>query len=293
MAYASDLFESSRLRAAVATTALLLAGAANAALPPGYVEAQVGAVLTTSNTDFSVTATIGDFTAIASRVDANAYGTSVNSFNDFIHGGVIARAVTVTYFSVAGLVGVVPLTFNWEYSGARIWNVDAASFSVMLTARLSGPGFIDSIRWGISYVDGPPAWGDFAGNLAHEFVPESIGNLGVTFDHVLPVGQWNGQGARMASSTWLAAANGEVAEYVLFAVSSLAGDLVADYRIRLASVTVADASQLLPGAHLQLGNGSQIAITAVVPEPHTWALMMGGLVAVSLLIRRRTPLTTT
>ena len=65
-------------------------------------------------------------------------------------------ASTSSNFSVVGLIGVAPLSFNWAYSGTRTWNVDNASFNVTLNAGLSGAGFIDNVGWGIRYVD-PPA----------------------------------------------------------------------------------------------------------------------------------------
>ncbi|OYU41958.1 MAG: hypothetical protein CFE44_26785, partial [Burkholderiales bacterium PBB4] len=55
--------------------------------------------------------------------------------------------------------------------------------------------------------------------------------------------------------------------------------MVASYGLQLAAVTVQSASQLAPGAHLQLDNGSQIAITAV-PEPETAAMLLAGLALV-------------
>lgn len=266
------------LRRGVAVALWSLAGVASAA--PG-VSADAAAASSSSATAFSVSASDGAYSATSSRTAGHVAGTSANAFVNLTTSSIAGAS---SDFTVVGLVGTVPLTFNWEFSGHRAWNVDSASFQAGLTATLIAPGFIDNVGWGVSFVDGPVNQGDFAGILSNTF---SQSTAGLNFANVLPPGSWDGEGSRRASTTMSLATTGSSGSFGLQSSIGLSGDITASFSLSLVSVNVANAGQMALGAHLLLDNGSQVAITTAVPEPQHWAMLAAGLLVMTLLLARR------
>lgn len=264
------------LLAGLTAFALGWAGAAQAA---GSVEAIAGPD-TDINSGPGAFASFGSSTATTTRSTTQAAGSIANAFTDL---RTPVRSFARSDFTIVGLNGTVPLTFNWQFVGGRSWNANNASFGATLSVGVSAPGFIDTFGWGISYVDGPPALGDFAGILSSTFTVSAAGS---GFVNALPAGGWDGRGTRSGAITLTSAGSGLNGSFSLLTEFGFAGQVTANYSTRLVSVTVANASQIAPGAHLLLDDGSRVAITAV-PEPETWAMLIAGLALVSLRGRRR------
>ena len=267
---------------------ILAAGVGVLAVPAraaGRVEAIAGPVSDVQDGPAAVSATavFAGLAAQAQRVDISTQGNAAGGF--FTGPNQPVRAYTASEFTVHGLDTATALTFYWRFEAARSWDINNAAYSVTMTASLTAPGFIDNLGWGISYVDGPPALGDFAGVLSNPF-GTSMAGLG--FSNVLPVGIWDGQGTRDASTTMDGAITGGTGSFALLLQSGIAGDVLSQHRLRLSGLTVADSTALAPlGAHLLLDDGSRIAITAAVPEPQAWALLAAGLGLLALRLRRR------
>lgn len=264
---------------------LLALTTGSSACAAGLVHAVAGAASDIKNGPLANSASADDGLrfAITTRISTSVLGSVANNFTDQ---STPMQSRASSDFTVVGLVGTVPLTFHWGFSGSRTWDVNNASFGGSLNAGLDGPGFITNVDWGISYVDAPANQGDFAGILTNSFSSNSAGaNFAIAFDPTT----WSGQGTRTATTTILAATSGMAGTYSLLSDVGFSGDVTASYGSELTRVTVQDASQLLPGAHLLMDNGSQFAITAI-PEPSTFAMFaMVSLVAAGqcTLFRRR------
>lgn len=268
------------LRGALAAITLCLAGMAHAQ-DTGDVRAIANTDAASSSTAASVSAEDGSFSASASRVATLASGSTGNRFTAL---RTEAAASTTSFFSVVGLLAEVPLTFHWEFSGERSWDVDNGAFIGRVVAEVHTGNFINRMRWGINYADGRPIEGDFAGSLTNDF---TLSTGGTAYANTVPSGQWDGQGSQQASTTLLRAADGMEGSFSLESAFGISGDTIATYASRLVAVSAADTSLLAPGAHLLLDNGMQILITSAVPEAQTWAMLVSGLLAMGLIARRR------
>ena len=275
-------WHSSGVRSLLAFCALALVTAVHAA-QPGKVEAIANTVtdLQTGPTAIQASANSGSLTAAASRVLGTIDGAvSTPSFTDpripLVAGG-------ASQFTVVGLQGVVPLSFNWTMTGSHAWSSESANVGLSFAMALSAPGFIDTVRWSISFVDGPASMGDFAGTLSNPFTVSAAGS---NFVNQLPVGSWDGQGVRHASLVMQLAESGIVGSMEYEVSAGMSGVASATGTLALASVTVPTAAQLQPGAHLLLDNGQQILITAV-PEPEAGAMLLAGLLTLAVAVRQR------
>ncbi len=242
------------------------------------VEAVAGPVTdsTTGPTATTAMATNGPRTATATRTFGTVSGSSTTPTISQVQ-PVEARASSD--FTVQGLAGTVPLTFQWRFTGSRMGAPDDNSFRGEVGAGLIGSGFVAGVGWSISYVDTIPAQGDFAGTTSSSFAENTAG---IVFSTSYDQSPWDGQGSRDVSITMLLASTGSTGTFSQRAEVGLAGSVAASYSAQLVEVTVQDASQLLPGARLEMDNGTQYAITAV-PEPTSGFLAALGCF---LLIRR-------
>ena len=223
--------------------------------------------------------TIGAYSASTFRFSQTVTGSSRNFFRD---AEVRADAVATSDYTVVGIAVGTPLTFNWAFTGSRSWDVDNAGFGGGLKVEWSGAGFIHNFGWGISYIDGPPAFGDFAGVLQAELlVAEAGGNLPLTTGLPSP---WNGQGLMNVQSLWTANP-GATGTITLRSGIGMSGTLDASYSLRLVSITVPSELWLPGPAFLELDSGEQFPISAV-PEPSVWLLMLFGL-GVAAAVRHR------
>lgn len=246
----------------------------------GSVEAVAGTVSVIQQGPLANTASANDGlgrTANTSRTSTSVLGSVANYYRD-TYTPMASR--TSSDFTVVGLNGTAALTFHWGFSGSRTWDPNNAAFGGRLSVALESSGFNSTLGWGISYVDGPVSEGNFAGVLTNSFNPSGAGGgYVVAFDPA----DWNGQGTRTATTTMTSAFTGRAGTYYLRSEVDFSGNVTASYGSVLSRVTVEDGSQIAAGAHLQLDNGSQVAITAV-PEPSTYALYalcaVFGLVAV-------------
>lgn len=195
-------------------------------------------------------------------------------------------------FTVVGLSGPATLAFDWAFTGARTWSTESASFGSGLGAGIfmdTGAIYIHQIGWGISYVDGPVFMGDFAGIL--EAPVGVVGQAGAPglFSEVLPGGNWGGQGLTTAQTLWTMD-NGWGGTLSLWSGIGVSGEVDASYGVELLGVTIAPAllAQAAPGgAYLLLDNGTQIPITAAVPEPAPAALLACGLLVMGWRLRQQ------
>ena len=275
-------WHSSGVRSLLAFCALALVTAVHAA-QPGKVEAITDAVtdLQTGPLAIEASAQSGGLTAAASRVLGTIDGAV--STPSFTNPRIPLVAGSASQFTVVGLQGVVPLSFNWTLTGSHQWSAEGANVGLSFAMALSAPGFIDTVRWGISFVDGPAALGDFAGTLSNPFTVSAAGS---NFVNQLPAGSWDGQGVRHASLVMQLAESGLVGAMEYEVSAGMSGFASATGTLALASVTVPSAAQLQPGAHLLLDNGQQILITAV-PEPETGMMLLAGLLTLAVAVRQR------
>ena len=223
--------------------------------------------------------TSGAYSASTFRFSQAVTGISGNAFRE---AEVRADAVATSDYTVVGIAVGAPLTFNWAFTGSRSWDVDNAYFGGGLRVEWSGAGFIHNFGWGISYIDGPPAQGDFAGVLQAEL---SVGGAGAPLPLTMGLpSPWNGQGVMNVQSLWTAnpGATGTITLHSGFGIS---GTVDASYSLRLVSITAPSGLWLSGPAFLALDNGEQTPIS-VVPEPSVWLLMLFGL-GVAAAVRRR------
>lgn len=253
------------------------------AVAVGRVEAVALGVsdLQSGPTALLAAASSGTFSASTSRVDSSTSAAVVGGSYPPSLG---VSTLTSSDFTVLGLDNLTPLTFHWTFTAARTWHPDNTVFHVNMAVGLTAPGFIDNVGWGISYVDYPPAFGDFAGTLV---APFGVAAAGVGYSNGLPVGDWNGQGSRDVTITMLWAITGGTGNFGASIESGNAGDLAAQHHIGLSGLSVPAGTLIAPGgAWLLLDNGQQLPIATAVPEPQTWLLLGAGLL---WLGRRRRP----
>ena len=270
-----------RLRAAAAAAALgMLAASPVQAL--GTVEAVVAGAsdLQSGPTALLASASAGGLSASTSRLDSITNAAVLSNYPPSLQ----ASTSTRSDFTVVGLPDVTALTFQWAFSASRVWNPDNTVFSAGMSVGVTAPGFIDSVGWGISYVDYAPAFGDFAGTLT---APFGVSAAGSGFANSLPAGLWDGQGQRTVGITMAWAQSGVSGNFGADISTGNAGELTAQHRIEFKGLTVPAGTVVSAGgAWLTLDNGQQIPIT-VVPEPQTWVLLLAGLMLVAPRLRRR------
>ena len=261
---------------------LLVSLCACAAQATGKVEAIAG-----SDTDIqsgasalTASASQGGFSANATRLQA--FSTGSLSGGAFTAPRTPASARGGSDFTLFGVVSPAPLSLHFTFSGALSWNPENASVGIEQGVYIDAPGLINSVGWGISFVDGPVAMGDFAGLASNPF---GVGAAGVGFENTLPAGSWNGQGSRQLVVTLLDVGSGLQGYLELSSSVALSGDASAIASVTLDAVTVPQSVVLEPGAHLRFDSGQQILITAV-PEPDTWLMLCAGLLAMGWRARR-------
>lgn len=275
-------------RAATATAAavLLTALPAVAAVNLTVLGQQASGVDTRQ---LSVTDGAGTYGASGSRtpalLEARATADTATSFLARQN----AKAVVASTYTVAGLVANAPVTFTWAFTGSTSWSTENASLGLELATQIFSRGpvaYIDGVRWAPSFVDGPVAMGDFAGSVSA--LIGSSGSAGPSgwFSANLPAAPWNGQGAVLATTTWLLS-DGGWGDLTLTASVSVGGDVVSNHAIALVGLSVPNVGWLLGGgpATLTLDNGTVLAISAV-PEPVTAMLWLSGLALLGARARR-------
>ena len=261
---------------------LLFSLCACAAQAAGKVEAIAGGDtdIQSGPTALHASASQGGFSADATRTQAFSAGSL--SGGGFTDQRTPASARGGSDFTLFGVVGPAPLSFHFTFSGTLSWNTENASVGIEQGVYIGAPGLIDSVGWGISFVDGPASMGDFAGTTSNSF---GVGAAGVGFENALPIGAWNGQGSRQLVVTLLDVGSGLQGYLELSSSVALSGDASAIASVTLDAVTVPQSVVLEPGAHLRFDSGQQILITAV-PEPDTWLMLCAGLLAMGWRARR-------
>lgn len=236
----------------------------------------------------AVSLSVGAFTGAADQSQpllwAAASGEVANGFTDF---RTAAEGRIDAGYTVVGLDGPTTLTFTWRLTGSRGWNIDNASFGGGVGAGIFnqvGAAYIHNIGWDISYVDGPPFMGDFAGVLSGPVRVTGQAGPDGAFGQVLPAGSWGGQGSVQAQTLWLLD-SGWSGVLSLGAGISISGEVDTAYAISLVSVTRPQALGIASAAYLLLDNGTQIPITAV-PEPGPGLLLLAGLATMAWRLRR-------
>ena len=246
----------------------------------GSVEAVAG---TTIDSQTGVTA------IVASASEASFFATttrqaglSSGAIDNFVLALETSAATeTTSAFTVFGLASATPLTFNWTFTGNRVLATDNAFFGANLRADLNGPSGVNAIIWGLSYGE---AFGSVAGTLLAAPLVSAAGT-GITNSLF---GAWNGLGSVQASSTLLDGITGLAGSFGLATRTGMSGDVFADYRLSLDTVTVPFGTDVSE-AFLLLDTGNTILIVsapAAVPEPGllgAFALACGALA----MVRRR------
>lgn len=270
------------LRAVKFGLSLLVSLCACSVQATGRVDAIAGTDADTQSgtTALTATASQGSFLANATRVQAYASGSL--SGGAFTAPRTPASARSGSDFTLFGVPGPVPLSLHFTFSGAVSWNPENASVGMEQGVYIDAPGLINSVGWGISFVDGPVNMGDFAGRASNPF---GVSAAGVGFENTLPAGSWNGQGSRQLVVTLLDVGSGLQGYLELSASIALSGDASAVAGVTLDAITVPHTVVLEPGAHLRLDSGQELLITAV-PEPETWLMLCAGLLAVAWRVRR-------
>lgn len=240
------------------------------------------------------TLSAGSLSASADLADATlqvlASGQGQGSFTSPREG---AEGRIDARFTVVGLSGPTPVSFHWGFSGSRTWSTEGASFGSGLGAGIFmdvGALYIHGIGWGISYVDGPVFMGDFAGSLEGPVAVNGQAGAEGLFSAVLPTGNWDGQGLTTAQTLWTMD-SGWGGTLSLLSGIGVSGEVDATYGVELLAVTLPAAllaqAAAPGGAYLLLDNGTQIPITAAVPEPTPAALLACGLLVMGWRLRQQ------
>jgi hypothetical protein len=258
------------------TTASLLAATNLTAIAGGDSETVTGPLA------ISASAADNGFTATTTRTSTAISGATSGGFFTAISGSADAR--TTSDFTITGITAGAPLTFRWDFSGARSWSPENANVQHELVAGFSGGGFIYNFRWAIGYVDGPAFMGDFAGTLTSGAGISAAGSFGP--DETLSFPVWDGQGTISPTLTLTQFSDGSEGSYGQIATLAFGGDVNGSYSIDLRSITVPNASFLTGPAFMTFDNGHQIAIMAV-PEPSSTAAIAIALAGTLAIGRRR------
>ncbi len=194
--------------------------------------------------------------ATTSRL-ATAVGGSASATDSFA-----ASADADSGFTLQGASTPLSITFHWVVSGGDSAVVDDSAFSLRFTAGASGPGQLEFVALdGLSFVDLPPAMGDFAGSATGTVAPHGAGFGLPSYAYA-----WNGQGSLNLAVENLYA-NGDPGSFGQ-GLEFGGRNMSAAYQIHLSAVTAqawtqsAQAAALgLDGVHLLLDNGERIAVT--------------------------------
>jgi hypothetical protein len=230
----------------------------------------------------SASAAADGFTATTTRTSTSITG-AVSGGSFFNYSGTADARTTSTY-TITGITAGAPLTFQWDFSGTRAWNPENATAGLELIAGFDGGGFIYSFRWAIGYVDGPVAFGDFAGVLSSGAGISAAGSFSPEEQLTFPI--WDGQGTISPTLTLSQFSEGSTGSYGQIAVLSFGGDMSGSNSIDLRSITVPDSSFLTGPAFMTFDNGQQIPITAI-PEPSSYAALMAALCLTGTVALRR------
>ena len=189
--------------------------------------------------------------------------TEVNSPDAATGRGINGQAWT--NFFVHGVSPATSIKFHWVLSGTWGAVIDDSSYQVHAIAYGDSPAKLETVSFGgLSFVDGPPAQGDFAGSATGTVVRGGAGN-GIPVETPY---EWNGQGAIEFDIEGLYSEDSAGA--FGFQLSVDGANFFANYSFTLASVSTAGASP--SGAYLLFANGERLDVThapGALPEPST------------------------
>lgn len=222
----------------------------------------------------------GSSTTLGSTVT----GATAGGFLDPVQGYELARSVG---FRVVGLSELAVTRWHYTFSGSVAAAADNAALQLSASFAwdlIDAIGALHYTNWGVGWVDGPPAFGDFAGNLAN---PPGVSAAGTPLPTVWAPGSWGGSGS-LGFVTDIPLRDG-MAGFFRHAVGmGLSGLIQSTLSVSLVAVTVdfpRNAAFAGEAPYLLLDDGTQFAITSSVPEPAGFVLAVMGLLG--LLAHRR------
>lgn len=226
------------------------------------------------------------FSASSTVLRTTVSGQREGSFLDPVLGHEQARSVG---FSVVGLPESTLTHWHYVFSGSIAATGDNAALQLQASFAwdlIDAYLILQTTDWGVAWVDGPPEFGDFAGNLTN---PPSLSGCCYTLPTTWSPGTFSGAGS-IGFVTDIPLTTGIVGSYRHAVVMGLSGSIQSTLTVSLVAITADLPLSDVMGAqapYLLLDDGSRFAISSSVPEPHAGLLALGGAIALGWLRRRR------